>query len=491
MKRTLLLALTALAVLLVSSCQKDDLGRVLTATIEQYEHNGSKADAKAYINAENYACWEAGDLVKINNTQYTIRFEEGSPGTANTAIIDGASLPASQDLLAFYPASQVSSWNGNNVTISLPPIQTYKENNGHQIINNPMAAYCPANSDTLRFRNLCALLKVTIQAPNNEDLTVKAILVKGNENQMLWGSAQLILDYQNKPMLDEMIKGSAYVGLSFGNNPDTIIANSTKSFYIVVPAASAFTNLTIHVITDPNKVYQKESRVGQALLRNHIGAFTYAPSYADVDSVSTILYEGSIEGFHSNAFGEAQVIFNEGGSLIFDRTLTTIGNNAFDRCSNLSSITLPTGVTSIGTYAFYNCSSLSSITLPASLNSIGDYAFTDCSSLSSITLHASLNSIGIKAFSNCSRLSSITLPASLTSIGNYAFVYCSSLKTVYVNRWFPYDLPHITQGGSHMFDNDPLSLLESIYVPADAVSTYKLDHNWSTYEHKIQPQGSK
>ena len=58
MKRTLLLAFTAVAALLASSCQKEELGRVLTATIEQYEHSGN---AKAYINNDNYACWENND----------------------------------------------------------------------------------------------------------------------------------------------------------------------------------------------------------------------------------------------------------------------------------------------------------------------------------------------------------------------------------------------------------------------------------------------
>ena len=189
MKKTFLLAVTAVVALMAVSCQKEEMGRVLTATIEQYEHN---ADSKAYINADNYACWEAGDTVEINNTQCTIRFEEGSQGTANTAIIDGASLPSDVPLLAFYPASQISNLTTNGGTVTLPHIQTYKERNGHQIINNPMAAYCPVGSNELKFRNLAALLKVTIQAPSNEDLAVKAILVKGNENQMLWGTAPLM-----------------------------------------------------------------------------------------------------------------------------------------------------------------------------------------------------------------------------------------------------------------------------------------------------------
>ena len=43
--------------------------------------------------------------------------------------------------------------------------------------------------------------------------------------------------------------------------------------------------------------------------------------------------------------------------------ITAIRNNAFDTCSNLRSIVIPTTITSIGSSAFYDCASLVSITL--------------------------------------------------------------------------------------------------------------------------------
>ena len=537
MKKSFLLAITALAVLMATSCQKEELGRVLTATIEQYEHNG-KGDnggcmggAKAYINGENYACWEAGDLVNINGTQCTIRFEEGTQGAANSAVIDGASLPADVPLLAFYPASQVSSWNGDNVTISLPQEQHYEETtvNGvpYQKINNPMAAYCPEGSNELKFRNLGALLKVTVQNPENDALAVKAIFVKGDEGQMLSGTAKLVLNNQHLPVFQKISSGSTTVGLSF-DSPAEISAHSSKSFYIVVPAPSTFTNLTIYVVTDQNEVYRRESILGQVLPRNQIGAFTYAPIEGDVDSVSTILYTGSIEGFHSDAFGDARVIFNAGGVLLFDSPLTTIGYRAFQACESLESITLPKEVTTIGDYAFSYCynlnsidlpakltslgtytfsesSGLSSITLPANLTSIGNFTFFQCRSLSSITLPANLNSINEAAFAYCTSLSEITLPGGVTSIGKYAFSYCNfasiylpesltsilecafarceNLMTVYVSRWNG-DSNDITQGDHNMFLKCPLSI--GIFVQNDAaMAAYKSAEGWSEYEDKI------
>ena len=147
-----------------------------------------------------------------------------------------------------------------------------------------------------------------------------------------------------------------------------------------------------------------------------------------------------------------------------------IGDNAFSRCSGLTSITIPEGVTSIGNNAFDGCSSLTSITIPNSVRSIGNNAFDGCRSLTSVNIsgfkawckitfsnvssnplsyarHLFLNgaeikdlvipnsvtSIGKYAFYGCSSLTSVTIPNSVTSIGGYAFDGCSSLTSVNIS----------------------------------------------------------
>ncbi len=108
----------------------------------------------------------------------------------------------------------------------------------------------------------------------------------------------------------------------------------------------------------------------------------------------------------------------------------SIGNNAFQSCTNLTSITIPEGVTSIGNSAFSYCSSLTSITIPERVTSIGGYAFSSCSSLTSITIPEGVTSIGTSAFRNCSSLTSITIPEGVTSIGASAFQGCSGLTSI-------------------------------------------------------------
>ena len=99
-----------------------------------------------------------------------------------------------------------------------------------------------------------------------------------------------------------------------------------------------------------------------------------------------------------------------------DGSITAIGDDAFYKCTSLTSVTIPDGVTSIGDDAFYGCTSLTSVTIPDSVTSIGDRAFRECVSLKSISLPNSIIDIGYDIFLGCSELSKIILSNYNTAI---------------------------------------------------------------------------
>ena len=148
-------------------------------------------------------------------------------------------------------------------------------------------------------------------------------------------------------------------------------------------------------------------------------------------------------------------------SINIPSSVTSIGNYVFERCSSLTSINIPSSVTSIGRSAFSYCSSLTSISIPSSVTRIEGYAFRGCISLPSINIPSSVTSIDECAFEGCSSLTSINIPSSVTSIGGGAFSYCRSLTSINIPS-------SVTSIGDGVFEG--CSSLTSINIPSSVTS---------------------
>ncbi len=145
-------------------------------------------------------------------------------------------------------------------------------------------------------------------------------------------------------------------------------------------------------------------------------------------------------------------------SVVIGEGVTSIGDQAFYYCTEMTDVDIPDSITSIGSKAFYYCNHLTSLDIPDSVTSIGSEAFSYVLALPSITVDEantnysndeygvlfdenkttliqypigntrssytipeSVTSIGARAFGSCRNLTSITVPESVTSIGNWAF----------------------------------------------------------------------
>ena len=153
-------------------------------------------------------------------------------------------------------------------------------------------------------------------------------------------------------------------------------------------------------------------------------------------------------------------------SLTIPSSVTSIGWGAFEGCSGLTSLTIPSSVTEIGYHAFYGCSGLTSLTIPSGVTSIGDWAFYGCSGLTSLTIPSGVTSIGNYAFYGCSGLTSLIIPSGVTSIGKWAFRGCSGLTSIYV---YPENLPEL---GIDIFNGCDAKNC-TIYVPKGTYDAYK------------------
>lgn len=110
--------------------------------------------------------------------------------------------------------------------------------------------------------------------------------------------------------------------------------------------------------------------------------------------------------------------------------VTTIGARAFEDCHSLTNVNIPDKVINIGFQAFSYCYNLKTLTIPNSKAKIEGQAFYGCTSLTSIVLPANLTAIKENVFYSCNSLENITIPNTVETIESGAFAYCTSLKTI-------------------------------------------------------------
>lgn len=86
-------------------------------------------------------------------------------------------------------------------------------------------------------------------------------------------------------------------------------------------------------------------------------------------------------------------------------------------------------VTVVAQEAFYKCTEVTSVNLPGSVRTIGNWAFAECSNLQYALLGEGLENIGYCAFRECGNLQYINYPSTLKVIDGFAFQYDSLLST--------------------------------------------------------------
>ena len=161
-------------------------------------------------------------------------------------------------------------------------------------------------------------------------------------------------------------------------------------------------------------------------------------------------------------------------AITIPESVTTIGSSAFSFCTGLTAITIPESITAIGSSTFSGCTGLTSITIPERVTIIDSNTFSYCSGLTAITIPENVTTISDNAFSYCSGLTAITIPESITTIGYLAFSYCDRLKNVTCLATTP---PSISSSTFDSYDN--------LYVPMDAIDTYKNADGWKLFKHII------
>ena len=151
---------------------------------------------------------------------------------------------------------------------------------------------------------------------------------------------------------------------------------------------------------------------------------------------------------------------------------------AFDRCTNLESVTIMPTAKRIETSAFGGCSSLKKVLFPDSVYFLGTNIFYGCTSLESVNIPKGFadSKFPSNVFRDCISLTSlIEVPETVTIIGMATFNGCTSLAGVKLKGNVPPSLEYSVFGNSTF----------PIYVPEAAVNAYKSASGWTSLASRI------
>lgn len=211
--------------------------------------------------------------------------------------------------------------------------------------------------------------------------------------------------------------------------------------------------------------------------------------------LNTLWYNNSSNGFLylGNWLVAYKGIFNNTTVVLKEGTIGIAGYS-FPQNNSLTSLILPEGIKYISDYAFINCYAMQELVLPESLLIIFDYAFTQCG-LINLIIPKNVVSLGVSIFNNCMFLESVTIKCDLDTLENI-FYMAAELENVIlegevknIKSNILYFAPSIVNFTLH-FNNPPKIIgsdflsgyanpLFKIYVPLQALNTYKAAEGWN------------
>ena len=430
-------------------------------------------DTRTYLEEERYLRWTAGDEISFfpvtSNVRYRFMGESGSVNGSFEKMTTGSVVgnPLA-NCYGVYPYRQSTTITSSGViTYDMPAEQLYAQNSFGVGANTMVAVTSGKEDNTLNFTNVCGYLKLKLYGDN---VTVKSIVLEGNNGEKLAGSATIRASYGGVPTVTMSESAAKRVTMDCGAG---VVLSRDKSgaaqFWFALPVTTFTKGLTIIVTDASGREFRKSTTKSIAIERNIVQPMAgievvmeTAPAkpanneiwYTTTDGNKLELNEGKIGATiisHQQRDGVWVVTFNDDLKML---GVAGSWSGAFESLTKLKSVVLPDGITEIGNYAFYRCSALESVVLPANLKTIGAQSF------------------------DATKLSIVNIPAGVTTINNKAFANNSSLKTVNVFAVTP---PTLT-------NQSVFSGAITVYVPEEAISAYERHSYWGYYTIKVLPE---
>lgn len=324
----------------------------------------------------------------------------------------------------------------------------------------------------------------------------------------------------------EVLDDTSVVVMPLGD-PILISGNPRYSGDISIPAKVTYNEVEYRVVGIGDRAFYYCSSLNSVTISEGIEYISaYALSFcSDLTSISipnsvisvdkgafngTTWYENLPDGVVY--IGRVAYTYKYKGTMSQDTCIVlkegtvSITDGAFERCSNLVSIELPSTLNNIGMLAFSGCIKLDSISIPESVKRIGLYAFIATGWFNALpegpiyfgsmlfgrkgfdiledtfAIKEGTKIVNIMSFTGQNRLKTLIFPESLEVIDERAFDYCDSLTEITSIATVP---PTLIKNAftTTVYENAIL------YVPAESVNSYKVAEGWKNFRN-IVPIGT-
>ncbi len=408
-----------------------------------YKKGDSVTIVAEEITGYRFTGWNFNGKIISTDKEYTFIIGEDTEGeyTANYAKLYSISVEDAQNLVTI-TGNKTEAVESESIEFTITP------NSDYRIIE------VKVNNDTLTESDG----KYTFNMPA-ENVTISVTYAE--EYAITIDSS--VSDMVTSVSLDKAISGEQVVVTA--NIQDKV----TEDYVIMSDGLYYIENGSEEKVT----INQTEGQYSFTMPANDITIGVESQSYRRLDDFT---FSGNaITGYTGNAteltlpsYYETVDVNSQNYTIEKDTgtEITEIGEFAFQDCTSLSSIVIPSEIAEIGMGAFYNCTNLQTvdlgdnshlqiidegvfastglinISIPSSVTEIGGSAFSNCTNLTDIYYQGTLDqwldiSVDTPNWSNCNLYIDNTLVEEITinkNIKDYAFYGIISLKKVIIEE---------------------------------------------------------
>lgn len=419
------------------------------------------------------------------------------PSTQNFVVAPGAEVAA----------KSVASREDTN-------IESNEENN--DITDNSLheLSFAVNTGDGFKFKSVYS--KVTLPIKATYEICIDSISIVGGNGEKLAGNTKVEVGESISPVPHMADTASVYIGYK-GNL--TLTSNKTENVVFSFLPQNFTKGLTVSLFNEGKEIENK--KYGSLDINTEqftIDEFQISePQYyieykadAPINIPGYICEHSGNNGkiYFASSTVPANLLQNNTDitELTIPANISVINEYAFNGCSNLTKVTFNEGLKEIKTKAFLDCNIQGELKLPSSVTSVLGYAFQGNESITSVSFgnvekntdmansfytniisDSKLTKLGYGVFNGCSNIEGdIVLPNSVTAITE-SFINMGNTENKIDFYLLGTTPPSVNK------NTFKVSFLDyKIFVPSDAVQTYKQATGWAAnYSDRIYPIGEQ